>query len=1269
MLKRLLFAGLALYLLGADARAQTSSYTSMTVAGEWQGFNPGENNLILVSNQQWEGVFFISQRATNKFKFAANGNWTMNWGVGLTNSAPMTGTASVVSGPDIVLTNVVEGFYRFQFHEGTKAFAVDYLAPAYGGESGTNLIRNGDFSLADGVYSNEALNWNYRPALVYGDNYGNSGRVDWRGRSVPWQFFIGGTYGGLWQDVPAGSDMDYETTAWFWMDGTSNTNFGPWTSVVQEVKMEFYSATRGSPIAVVSTNIPFTPEDWFPVTLRAAAPTNAAWARTVINVSGGGPKGTLQIDDITLRALPRPYQYFSAWNFSVTGTLARGGWVASNAYVLANLTTNPNPLIYASPSLAIRPGGSLSSPRIEDGISRLQFRHRAGFEGDEDLYTNDLTEVAIEFSPDGTSFFSTTTLTVTALSYLPYGLNVNDPAQKYFRIRATAGTNAYLLDNIEIVPITPDSRFQDFSAWTSNAYTNAGCHTNVDSWTLCTGRVFSAGAYDAPSALLPGSSNAANYLKSPLFTNGYGTLSFQLARGNNGAAPGLLALQESVNGSTWTNIAVLSNLTDTAWTPYSLYFYQSQARYLRLLNTSTSTPSGGGSILLINEGFPTAPSAPEGWTFNGLSAYTSGEYTGQDPNSLKFDTTGDYAETPVLTGPTNVSFWMRGASINTGSVFTVQAFVGGNWQTAQLYTAISNSEQTYNVPVNSNATRVRFFYTTKVSGNVALDDVVVRGAVAGGQPPQDLLVDDISVGLPEEFRTQNFNSWPPKSQYAAGVHQFQGWTITNAIVNGDNAYDGQSLRLNSDLNNFVRTVTFPEGIGLITFQYAKWGSDTSPTLAIQYSTNDGAAWTTITNLFANNPSSNGYLRFEYLLNTNVPTAFRILHLSGSGRALLDDIELGKPQPPADVTVLGFHLPEAPFTNDTISLRAVVSPVYGATVTNMTAYYRVGTSGAFTALGMILTNFTSYQSLTNLGPHTTGTVVQYFIRAQFTGPGAVSPKYYPAGGSNDPAFYAIPRNQSGQVWINEVRYMSLGYLEFWGDTNLTDFIELAGPAGFNIGGWRIEVVNQVPTTNGLVADLVQNRYTLPPGSALNSNALPFGFYVAAMSEIAGANYGLSNYLGLVLPMGIRLYNEGGGLEQALSFGANMNGFVQVPADDSDFDSPYSVRLTGNGTNYADFTWANGDGWSPNDANPGQWSSEPPEAWITRMIWGTNVTIVSEGNTNNWIVTPWYATSVSNNATWSAITPFNISTNGGGTNTVSFDRPSQTNWFLRLLYTQP
>lgn len=1276
MFRRLSLAALSAALLCPPAFAQLSAYNSMSVAGDWQGWHPEVNNLYLISDRLWEGVFFISHRPKAEFKFAANGNWTLNWGPSapLSGSVPLTNVAATASSANnIAITNVTDGFYRFRFNETSKVFSVELLAYVYQGPGlGNNLIRNGDFEFADPANTNEPYAWKWRSAMAYGDRFGNSGWVDWRYHSPFKQMFVAGGYqdfGGMWQDVPVGEDLDYELSGWFWMDDNSNTNYGPWTSQVQEIKFEFFDATRATLISSVSSNIPFTGESFSQTKLLASAPSGAAWARAVVNVNGAGGKGTLQIDDISMRVIPHSYQNFTSWNFTNAGVLTRGGWYADKSSVETNLN-----LAYALPSLSISNGGSLRSPYLEEGIQRIEFRYRNSA-----ITTNDVEEAPadlnaqVRVSPTGEGDTFQTVATLSGISqqgYVLFSADVpNGEDQHVLEIRVTAGTNRFLLDNVSIMAALPPVRSQSFSAWTNAAHRSNGCYA-VDGWQLCTGRVFDVGAYEAPSAFLPPNTNSFNYLQSPLLEEGYGEIALRASRGTNGFAPATIWVQESADGISWSTVGVHDEISDPQWDRRKLFFYQPQPRYVRIVNASEPTAGSLGGTVLINEGFDEGLAAPDGWEFGGLNTYTTTASSGISPPSMRFDTTGDYLVTEDLMSPTNIQFWMKGLSLTGSYQFDVQVLVGESWTTIRSMTTISGSEITTNIAVTSAATRVRLMYTLKASGNIAVDDLVIRGAPVGGQPAQDLRIDDISIGLPsrpDEFRSQDFTIWPTKNQYASGEHVFQGWMITNAIVNAENGYVSQSLRLNSAVGNYLQSPVFYDGIGVISFCFAKWLTDNAPTLAVQYSTNNGVAWVTLTNLVVSNPSSSGYQKFEYLLNLEQPACVRLLHTAGVGRAMIDEVFISVPQPPADVSIVAYHEPAAPYTNDTVGIMAIVSPVYGASVTNLTAFYRIGTNGAFTARAMAVTNFTVYQTVTNLGPYQSGTKVQYYVRAQFSGPGSsgTSPRFYPVGGSNDPTFFAVPRSPPGRVWINEIKY-DTSFYEGWG----LEFVELAGSVGFNISGWSIEVLGTDyfdPSRRVMLG-----RYVIRDGTFLPTTTPDLGFWVLGADGIDNANMLMTNSFSAALPAGVRLLNDGGAVEQALSFGGQINGYMWVPLIDDPFDWGVGLSLVGEASNYDGFAWLNDISVTPGAMNDGQQyegsGSAAPDAWVEQMIWSTNITVITAGNTNQWTVTPWYATELKSAAVWNPISPFN-SSYANGTNTIWFARPAATNYFIRVQFDQP
>jgi alpha-amylase len=112
--------------VGVDAPVSgfTSGYSSMSVAGNFQGWDPAANNMRLVANYTWEYTAHVNH-ATPAFKFAANGNWTVSWGESGQSDylMPIGGTADGAA--DIVISNSLNGLYKFTFHETTLVYSVE----------------------------------------------------------------------------------------------------------------------------------------------------------------------------------------------------------------------------------------------------------------------------------------------------------------------------------------------------------------------------------------------------------------------------------------------------------------------------------------------------------------------------------------------------------------------------------------------------------------------------------------------------------------------------------------------------------------------------------------------------------------------------------------------------------------------------------------------------------------------------------------------------------------------------------------------------------------------------------------------------------------------------------------------------------------------------------------------------------------------------------------------------------------------------------------
>lgn len=123
-------------LLGAPtASAQfTSQYQYVAVAGNFNGFNTFNTNMVLVSNGVWMG-YFSFEGLTNRIEFLfSTRNFTHVWKqVSQANFVlPLSATSTTGgAGNDIVISNFVTGTLRFQLNENTLAYTVTDVTPGY----------------------------------------------------------------------------------------------------------------------------------------------------------------------------------------------------------------------------------------------------------------------------------------------------------------------------------------------------------------------------------------------------------------------------------------------------------------------------------------------------------------------------------------------------------------------------------------------------------------------------------------------------------------------------------------------------------------------------------------------------------------------------------------------------------------------------------------------------------------------------------------------------------------------------------------------------------------------------------------------------------------------------------------------------------------------------------------------------------------------------------------------------------------------------------
>jgi hypothetical protein len=111
----------------AEGFGFASSYASIAIAGTFNGWSTVGNPLTLVADHQWEAVIFVDTN-NPEFKFAANGNWDVNWGqVGSASyPLPMTNTAlQGNSSQNIKISGTMSGNLKFTFCETSMVYTVE----------------------------------------------------------------------------------------------------------------------------------------------------------------------------------------------------------------------------------------------------------------------------------------------------------------------------------------------------------------------------------------------------------------------------------------------------------------------------------------------------------------------------------------------------------------------------------------------------------------------------------------------------------------------------------------------------------------------------------------------------------------------------------------------------------------------------------------------------------------------------------------------------------------------------------------------------------------------------------------------------------------------------------------------------------------------------------------------------------------------------------------------------------------------------------------
>ncbi len=1223
-LKKLVFWTFSALLAGVfPSHAFESTYPAVSAVGDFNGWNTGANNLTLVDYYVWQGDIAIPA-GEFEFKFSTptgfdDGN---NWGIGVQphETLPQAGVAIKEFGNFTVNNTTDSTIIRFTFNDQTHRYSVMAI-----NNLTNNLLHNSSFE-TPGSEASRARYWQQNNPNVHGGVSGGAERGDWEDPPpfIPdgdWFAAILGNWSGFssgewWQEAPVEPGLTYEASAWFYAEGAPNQ----WSADEQGMRLEFYDFNGDNLLAEETISLMGVTNEWQVQTVSAKAPAKAAWARVVMYAANTGPSGTLLIDDVNLEAVQASRsQDFNDWpGATVDDNYLHGGWLLNTgktvSVVIEDGITNQLARSGLAASLASAPnatntgvyGGFVQSPRLDGGLGTISFYYRHGFIGDPEIGPEEPISLRVQISEFGLLDWQTVSTidNIFTIDHVRHDVPLLDYDSRYVRIQHAGGsTNRLIIDDIDIAFPEPLSvtRFMNFDNWPPSGET-LGCDT-FQGWTICTGLVSAAFAKSGLSAQIFGAEeDDPNYLQSPFFENGYGPISFSYRRGTNGLGTVGLAIEASPDGDVWTELDRIEGIFETSWQDYSRFFFNEDAHYIRIRNLFEGTEAEGGAVL-ISEPFDGGSQAPPGWTFNRIGQYNSDASSGESgPPSLRFDRDqGDsYVITPDVVNPTNIQFMIRGNGTGGDSTFHVRGWEDGQWVTIEDITSFSGAfgGEIRSFEVSTNMTRFQFQYT-KDLGNVAFDDLLITGL-----PPEDenlvqiLMLDDVNVANPSEFRTQDFESWPTKNTYAGdSTHQF--WRLENDnIVNSDNAFEGQVARLRRPSGGPDPTITshfFTDGIGSIDFVYRAWPNDDNVGMRVQVS-EDGESWTTLETVTG--IQNTHYTNFSLFVGDPDAHYMRIVQHDGNAntRLMVDNISVPKPQPPPNVLVTGWHEPERPFSDEEVTLYANTIAQNGATDLALTGYYRTDTNGSFTALPMTLQDG-SYRTTDTIPPQPTGTLVEYYIEVEFSGPGGQGGTvFYPEDGATDPASYQIPRVRPGSVWINEIDYIAFAGEGGIFDGVNKDFIELAGAENSDISDWRIEIID------GTAPEEPIGVYPFGEGTVLsNWGGTGFGFFVLGGQDIPvpPRDMLLTNTLfDIAGGGGIRLINELDQVEQALSFGGLVRGFDFIgvhdqddPVGDWEAEHTNSVGLVGTGIQADHFEWAEFSPPTPGEPNANQFFGDP------------------------------------------------------------------------------
>ncbi|MBP1590342.1 MAG: lamin tail domain-containing protein [Kiritimatiellae bacterium] len=702
----------------------------------------------------------------------------------------------------------------------------------------------------------------------------------------------------------------------------------------------------------------------------------------------------------------------------------------------------------------------------------------------------------------------------------------------------------------------------------------------------------------------------------PELSGGVGDLTFwyRAATATN-TANATIHVEISEDNSSWTEVTnVTVKATDTAWQSFSFYLNAPAASWLRLRSEATLA----GLVRLDDITVEASVVESRRQTFEDWTTESWQQYHGTY-NQAGWQLVGQVAtNSGGLCARLGAGDSIISPLYGSGGAGTITLVISGDTNITQAIQVSISTNKTDWTPIGD-VLPVGTGLRTDVDANVGGAVAVKFEAVC--DEDQFFTVDDIQVRVFEGgsvSRTQAFEKWKADTTYTN--RSGQGWScVGGAIVNREGT---QALQMR-DTGSYLLSPALP-GIGTLTFTACPLNSSHHPILLVKTSP-DGKTWTT--NATIQIPSSQTNMAPYSISIQDTRTLYVQFYLSGNDKhtVLLDNINAAAYKQPGNVSMTPGITPDPPALESNYRFTGSVQPVGASTIEKVQMLYQLKPPSSAGYKSQVYTNSLTYDGGEGLylsganAPQPTNTLMRYWLRVTWsTVSGSTVVTNVSLSATNETAFSSVA---GGKVWINEIAYLATpdDMMEdpIWGEDmpgpEKHEFIELCGPAGTDIGGWKVQLMLTRSGEVDAAGSQIYATYTIPNGVTLPTDitvsnatgASSYGFYVLGDNAKDTKNplknvdlYFTTNFVPTsVISTAVEKDNhihDSGMIRLQSKYRATIDTLVYGRAYNGQYagaqvnDGHGSLGASGEGSSASDFTdsWTTTNAFTVGNANVGQ-----------------------------------------------------------------------------------